>query len=60
MKNIRLYYLDGKGMLYETYVSRTLGACYPISGWPKLLFDPFITGNALTDLDADTVETDWL
>lgn len=26
----------------------------------KLLFDPFITGNALTDLDADTVETDWL
>ena len=26
----------------------------------KLLFDPFITGNALTDLDAETVETDWL
>jgi L-ascorbate metabolism protein UlaG (beta-lactamase superfamily) len=26
----------------------------------KLLFDPFINGNAMTDLDADTVDPDWL
>ncbi len=26
----------------------------------KLLFDPFINGNAMTDLDAETVDPDWL
>lgn len=26
----------------------------------KLLFDPFITGNSLTDLIADEVKTDWI
>lgn len=26
----------------------------------KLLFDPFITGNSLTDLTAEDVETDWI
>lgn len=26
----------------------------------KLLFDPFITGNSLTDLKADEVTTDWI
>ena len=26
----------------------------------KLLFDPFITGNSLTDLKTNEVETDWL
>ena len=26
----------------------------------KLLFDPFITGNALTDLKAEEVTADWI
>lgn len=30
------------------------------SGGTKLLFDPFITGNEYCDLDADTVDTDYI
>uniref|UniRef100_UPI004040FF74 MBL fold metallo-hydrolase n=2 Tax=Enterococcus TaxID=1350 RepID=UPI004040FF74 len=26
----------------------------------KLLFDPFITGNSLTDLDVEDVTADWI
>ncbi len=49
-----------RGVKYENYVSWTFLFNNRNENGQRVMIDPFITGNPLTDLTGEEVKTDWL